>query len=54
MATGDYVAFLDQDDVLSPFALHRVAEVLQENDATLIYTDEDRLDRGRPARGADF
>ena len=44
IATGDYVAFLDQDDVLSPFALHRVAEVLQENDAGLIYTDEDRLD----------
>jgi GT2 family glycosyltransferase len=40
---GDYVAFLDQHDVLSPVALHRVAEVLQETPADLIYSDEDRL-----------
>ncbi len=40
---GDYIAFLDQHDVLSPSALHRVAEVLQDGPADLIYSDEDRL-----------
>ena len=44
MATGDYVGVPGPGRCSSPFALHRVAEVLQENDATLIYTDEDRLD----------
>lgn len=40
---GDYIAFFHQHDVLSPAALHRVAEVLQEGPADLIYSDEDRL-----------
>src|ERR1035437_3262993 len=40
---GDYIAFFHQHDVLSPAALHRVTEVLQEGPADLIYSDEDRL-----------
>lgn len=44
LATGDYYAFLDQDDLLSPFALHYIAESLQEGPADLLYTDEDYMD----------
>jgi GT2 family glycosyltransferase len=44
LATGDYFAFLDQDDVLSPNALHHTAESLQEGPAALLYTDEDFID----------
>jgi GT2 family glycosyltransferase len=40
---GDYIAFFHQHDVLSPAALQRVAILLQEGPADLIYTDEDRL-----------
>jgi len=40
---GDYVASLHEHDVLSPLALQRIAEVLQEAPVDLIYTDEDRL-----------
>jgi O-antigen biosynthesis protein len=40
---GDYIAFFHQHDLLSPVALQRVAEVLQEGPADLIYSDEDRL-----------
>lgn len=43
LASGDYVAFLDHDDVLSPLALHYVAESIQDGQADLIYTDEDYL-----------
>jgi GT2 family glycosyltransferase len=50
-ATGDYVGFLDHDDVLRPTALHWIVELLQEEpDLDVVYTDEDRLDsEGRPA-----
>jgi len=44
LAKGDYFIFLNQDSVVSPLALHHVAEALQEAPADLIYTDEDRLD----------
>ncbi len=43
LASGEYVAFLDHDDVLSPLALHYVAESIQDGPADLIYTDEDYL-----------
>lgn len=51
VATGDYVGFLDHDDVLHPTALHWVVALLQdEPDLDIIYTDEDRLDpEGRHA-----
>ncbi|MCZ2078881.1 MAG: glycosyltransferase [Bryobacterales bacterium] len=44
LATGDYVAFLDHDDVLHRFALHYVVEALQDGDVHVVYTDEDHLD----------
>ncbi len=45
MATGDYIAFLDHDDVMAPFAFHAVAEAINRHpDADFFYSDEDKLD----------
>jgi GT2 family glycosyltransferase len=44
LARGEYVAFLDQDDLLAPDALAEVARALAREPADLLYTDEDRLD----------
>ena len=43
LAEGEYFGFLDQNDVLSPFALHYVVEWLQDAGPDLIYSDEDHL-----------
>ncbi len=44
LATGDFVALLDHDDVLSEHALYHVAAALQRNpDAMILYSDEDKL-----------
>jgi glycosyltransferase involved in cell wall biosynthesis len=43
MAKGDYVAFVDHDDVLEPFALYEVALMIIKDDAEVIYTDEDKI-----------
>lgn len=45
VATGEYIAFLDCDDVLAPNALYEVARVLNEDPALdFIYSDEDKID----------
>lgn len=45
LATGDYIAFLDHDDTLAPFALAEVAATINRHpEADLIYSDEDKLD----------
>ena len=47
LAGGDYVAFLDHDDKLAPFALHEVVATLNSTpDADFVYSDEDKLDEG--------
>lgn len=47
MATGDFVALLDQDVLLSPDALYRIArEIITYPGTTLLYADEDQLDAG--------
>jgi GT2 family glycosyltransferase len=47
-ATGEYVAFLDHDDMLAPFALYEVVRVLnQDQTIDALYSDEDKI----PARG---
>ena len=61
---GDYIAFLDHDDLLAPDALYRMAEAVrtaQENGTTpvMLYSDEDKYDSdGRvytdPHRKTDF
>ncbi len=44
LASGDYIAFLDHDDELSPNALYEVASLLTKKpDADFIYSDEDKL-----------
>ena len=46
MATGEFVALLDHDDELTPDALLRVARrALDEPEADVIYSDEDKLDQ---------
>ena len=45
LASGEFVGFLDHDDELTPDALLEVVRTLQEVDADLIYSDEDKLDR---------
>ncbi len=44
LATGEYIGFLDHDDVLTNDALYEVVKVLNELDADLIYSDEDKLE----------
>ncbi|WP_186408208.1 glycosyltransferase [Candidatus Accumulibacter aalborgensis] len=44
LASGDFVALLDHDDLLHPLALWFVAKTCIEHpEASLIYTDEDKL-----------
>lgn len=40
MATGDYIALFDHDDVLNPSALYENAKVINEQKADFIYSDE--------------
>ncbi len=45
LASGDYIAFLDHDDTLAPFALFEVVRALnQDPELDFIYSDEDHLD----------
>ncbi|WP_027086112.1 glycosyltransferase [Cohnella panacarvi] len=45
MASGEFLAFLDQDDVLTPDALGEVAAYANAHpDADIIYSDDDKLD----------
>ena len=44
-ASGEYIAFLDHDDLLTPDALYQIAVFINQHpDADLIYSDEDKLD----------
>lgn len=40
MASGDFVALFDHDDLLHPSALFEMAKVINEQDADFVYTDE--------------
>lgn len=45
LATGEFIALLDNDDLLSEHALFYVAQAIMDNPgAGLIYSDEDKLD----------
>ncbi|MEM8832482.1 MAG: glycosyltransferase [Cyanobacteria bacterium P01_G01_bin.19] len=45
LATGEYIALLDHDDLLAPHALASVAELLNQHpEADFIYSDEDKVD----------
>ena len=44
IATGEFVALLDHDDALAPFALYEVATALNQNrNIDVIYSDEDKI-----------
>jgi len=44
LATGDYIALLDHDDLLPIFALYEVVKTINENpDVEFIYSDEDKI-----------
>jgi len=55
MATGDYIGFLDHDDLLSEDALYEVVNTINsktnldnnQSDVDFIYTDEDKIDENR-------
>ena len=47
MATGDYIALFDHDDLLHPSALFKVAVAIEEENADFIYTDEFTFDGSR-------
>ena len=40
MATGDFIALFDHDDVLHPAALYEIMKVICEKNADFVYTDE--------------
>ena len=43
-ATGDFIAFADHDDVLTPHALYQCVKALNENrEIRLLYSDEDKM-----------
>jgi len=52
VATGDWVALLDHDDLMARDALHHMAMAIGEHpDAALLYSDEDIINsNGRPSR----
>jgi GT2 family glycosyltransferase len=51
LATGDYVALLDHDDTLAPFALYEVVRAVNQHpDADFLYSDEDKLSQDGTVR----
>lgn len=46
IATGEYVAFLDHDDLLTPFALFQMVKEINNHDKVdIIYSDEDKINK---------
>lgn len=51
IATGEFVALFDHDDLLTPDALYEVALLLNKHpEADMIYSDEDKIDDSRKLR----
>ena len=44
IAQGEYIALADHDDMLTPDALFEVVKVINEQNADLLYSDEDKMD----------
>jgi len=49
-ADGDYIAFVDHDDLLEPDALLQVVRAIEHTDADVVYTDEDKIDEAGEQR----
>ena len=44
MATGDFIAFVDHDDVLEVNAMYEIVKIINENpNVEFIYTDDDKI-----------
>lgn len=44
LATGDYIALLDHDDIIPKFALFEIVKAINKNpEADFIYTDDDKI-----------
>ncbi len=59
IASGEFIAFMDNDDTISPYAFNEVVKTLNENNSVdLIYSDEDKMDldgtRMHPSFKPDF
>ncbi len=55
LATGDYIALLDHDDMLSRHALYWVVEeIIAYPESALIYSDEDKINENNERFGAYF
>ncbi len=55
MTTGEFVGFVDHDDVLSPHALYEVVAALNEHPTTdLFYSDEDKISDDGKTRSHPF
>ena len=59
LASGEYVGFLDHDDLLTPDALYEMAYAAMRENAELLYSDEDKCDAAgkaffEPNRKPDF
>jgi GT2 family glycosyltransferase len=59
LATGEFVGFIDNDDVLRPHALYSMAAYLRDHpDSDVVYSDEDKLltdgSLGKPTFKPDF
>lgn len=51
IATGDFIALVDNDDFIRPNALLEIAKLINEHpDAEMIYTDEDKTDAAGKVR----
>ncbi len=51
LATGDYMAFLDHDDTLAPFALFEIVKAINETpEADFLYSDEDLVSENGKTR----
>lgn len=55
IATGEYIALLDHDDLLAPHALAEVVSLLNQHpEADFIYSDEDKIDENNRHRDPFF
>lgn len=43
LATGDFIALLDHDDIIEPDVLFEVVKKLQNKETKIVYTDEDKV-----------
>ena len=49
LARGEYLMLCDHDDTLEPDALFEIVKAINDQDADVIYTDEDKVSHGRTA-----